>query len=135
MLGQNVQIYFHLCFWVSAARTDPEPCNKRYYYYSITITCKIRCSSVSILTRLRAGRPGFTSRQWQCWDFFSSPSRPDRLWGPPSFLSTGYKGAFSLGVKRPVREADHSPPSSTDVKVWVELYLHSPIRLHGVVLI
>jgi hypothetical protein len=24
------------------------------------------------------------------------------------------------------READHSPPSSADVKEWVELYLHSP---------
>jgi hypothetical protein len=25
-----------------------------------------------------------------------------------------------------MREADHSPPSSTEVKEWVELYLHSP---------
>jgi hypothetical protein len=32
------------------------------------------------------------------------------------------------------READHSPPSSAEVKEWVELYLHSPIRIHGVVL-
>jgi hypothetical protein len=31
-------------------------------------------------------------------------------------------GALSLGVKR---EADHSPPSSAQVKEWVELYLHS----------
>jgi hypothetical protein len=37
------------------------------------------------------------------------------------------------GVKRPGREADHSPPSSAQVKECVELYLHSPIRLHGVV--
>jgi hypothetical protein len=43
-------------------------------------------------------------------------------------------GALSLGLKRPRREADHSPPSSSEVKEWVELYLHSPIRLHGVVL-
>jgi hypothetical protein len=32
---------------------------------------------------------------------------------------------FSLGVKRPGREADHSTPSSAEVKEWVELYLHS----------
>jgi len=32
------------------------------------------------------------------------------------------------------READHSPPSSAEVKERVVLYLHSPIRLHGVVL-
>jgi hypothetical protein len=31
---------------------------------------------------------------------------------------------YSLGVKRPGREADHSPPPSTDVKEWVDLYLH-----------
>jgi hypothetical protein len=31
-----------------------------------------------------------------------------------------------MGVKRPVREADHSPPSSTEVKEQVELHLHSP---------
>jgi hypothetical protein len=35
-------------------------------------------------------------------------------------------GGFSLEVKRPRREADHSPPSSTEVKEWVDLYLHSP---------
>jgi hypothetical protein len=43
-------------------------------------------------------------------------------------------GAFSLGAKRPEREADHSHPSSAEVKKCVELYLRSPIRLHGVVL-
>jgi hypothetical protein len=34
--------------------------------------------------------------------------------------------ASSLGVKRLGREADHSPPSSAEVKEWAELYLHSP---------
>jgi hypothetical protein len=34
-------------------------------------------------------------------------------------------GALSVGVKRPGREADHSPPYSTEVKECVELYLHS----------
>jgi hypothetical protein len=32
------------------------------------------------------------------------------------------------------REANHSPSPSAEVKEWVELYLRSPIRLHGVVL-
>jgi hypothetical protein len=35
------------------------------------------------------------------------------------------RGALSLGVKRPEREADHPPPSSVGVKECVELYLHS----------
>jgi hypothetical protein len=44
-------------------------------------------------------------------EFFSSPPRPDRLWSPPSLLSSGYQG-ISLGVKRPRREADHPVPKS-----------------------
>jgi hypothetical protein len=41
------------------------------------------------------------------WEFFSTPC-PDRLWGLP--------GAFSLGVKRPRREADHSLSCSAELK-------------------
>jgi hypothetical protein len=43
-------------------------------------------------------------------------------------------GALPLWVRRPGREADHSPPSMAEVKECVELCLHFPIRLHGVVL-
>jgi hypothetical protein len=65
---------------------------------------------------------------------FSSPRRPYRLWGPPNLLSNGYRWLFSSGVKRPGREADLSPPTSAKVKkIWI-LDIHSPIRLHGVVL-
>jgi hypothetical protein len=28
---------------------------------------------------------------------FSSPRRPDRLWGPPNLLSNGYRGSFTRG--------------------------------------
>jgi hypothetical protein len=34
------------------------------------------------------------------------------------------QGGLSLGVKRPVREADYSPPSSAEVKECDDLYLH-----------
>jgi hypothetical protein len=54
------------------------------------------------------------------------PTQPPIQWVP---------GSPSLGVKRPGREADQSPPSSAEIRECVELYLHSPIRLHGVVLI
>jgi hypothetical protein len=58
---------------------------------------------------------------------FSSPHRPDRLWGPSSLL---YNGAVSVG-----READHSVQTSAEVKeVWtpagqlhlLELYCPTP---------
>jgi hypothetical protein len=43
----------------------------------------------------------------------------------PASYPMGTKGSFP-GVKRPGREADHSPTSSVEVKEWMELYLHSP---------
>jgi len=66
------------------------------------------------------------------WEFFSSPQRPDRFWGQPSLLFNGYRD-LSPGVKRPGRDADHSPPSSAGVKKAWSDYLHSPTRLHVVV--
>jgi hypothetical protein len=52
--------------------------------------------------------------------FFSSPHRPDRLWGPLSLLSNGCRGDLSPGVKRPGRQADHWPSTSAEVKnTWV----------------
>jgi hypothetical protein len=46
---------------------------------------------------------------------FSSPRRPDRLWGSLSLLSDGYRGLFPE-VKRPARETDSLPQTSADVK-------------------
>jgi hypothetical protein len=54
--------------------------------------------------------------------------------GPTKVSIQWVKGTLSLEVKRPGRQADHSPPSSAEVKECVELYLHSLIRLYGVVL-
>jgi hypothetical protein len=50
--------------------------------------------------------------------------------GPTQLPIQWVPGALCLGVKWPGREADHSPPSSAEIKECVELYLHSPIRLH-----
>jgi hypothetical protein len=47
---------------------------------------------------------------------FSSPRRPDRLWGSVKLPSNGYWGLFRRGVKRPGREADHPHPTSAEVK-------------------
>jgi hypothetical protein len=55
------------------------------------------------------------AKQWvlQCCVYLNTPIQ----WVP---------GALSLGIKLPGREADHSPPSSAEVKEWVELYFHYP---------
>jgi hypothetical protein len=47
----------------------------------------------------------------------SGPTQPPIQWTPQ---------ALSLGVSRSGCEADHSLPSSADVKECAELYLHSP---------
>jgi hypothetical protein len=52
----------------------------------------------------------------------------------PALGSTQPAIKWVLGVKRQGREADHSPPTSAEVKKNVDLYIHSPIRLHGVML-
>jgi hypothetical protein len=44
----------------------------------------------------------------------------------------GIGGSFTR-IKRLGREADHSPPTSAEVKKNVDLYIHYPRSLHGVV--
>jgi hypothetical protein len=53
------------------------------------------------------------------------PSRPPIQWET---------GPLSLGVKRPGREADHSPPSSAEVKNARSYSPTTSILYHGVVL-
>jgi hypothetical protein len=67
---------------------------------------------------------GFDSRQDLGIFLFDTVSGP--ALGPTQPPIQWVPGALSLGVKRKGRKADHSPPSSAEVKEWVELYLHSP---------
>jgi hypothetical protein len=60
-----------------------------------------------------ARRPRFGSRQGK--GFFSFLPRPNRLRGHLASYPVGI-GDFSPWVKRPEREADHSPPYSAEVK-------------------
>jgi hypothetical protein len=52
-----------------------------------------RDTSVSIVTRLWAWRQGVRFPA-EAGIYFSSLPRPDRLWGPCSFLSSWYRGLF-----------------------------------------
>ena len=60
---------------------------------------------------------------------FSAPVQTGHVPHPAS-CTIGYRVSF-LGVKRPGRAVNHPPPSSTEVKERVELYLCSPSGLHG----
>jgi hypothetical protein len=72
------------------------------------------------------GALGFNSRRGLGIFLFTTASRtalgstqPPIQWVPGAF-------SLSLVLKRPGSEANLSPPSSAEVKGWVELYLHSP---------
>jgi hypothetical protein len=62
---------------------------------------------------LRAALRGFYSRQWKMF-LFSTASRP--ALGPTQPPIQWYRGLFPRGLKRQGLEADHSPPSSAEVK-------------------
>jgi hypothetical protein len=64
---------------------------------------------------------GFDSQQGPGIFLLTTASRSGAH--PATYLMV--PGSLSLGVKRPGREADHSPPPSSEVKESVELYLHS----------
>jgi hypothetical protein len=72
----------------------------------------------------------FDTRQSLGNFLFTTVSRP--ALGPANPPIQWVEGKLSLEIKRPWREADHSPPSSAEVKEYVTLYLHYPVRLHGV---
>jgi hypothetical protein len=63
---------------------------------------------------------------------FFTPQRPGCFWGPLPLLSNGYRGLILGGITRLGSEADHSPPSSAEVRNGETIPL-LPIRLHGVV--
>jgi hypothetical protein len=89
-------------------------------------------SSVGIVTWLRAGRSGFESQQGLKIFLFATSSRP--ALGPTQPPIQGVPGALSMGVRRLGREADHSSPSSAEVKNAWSCISTPPVRLHGVVI-
>jgi hypothetical protein len=99
------------------------------HYLRICVLYWLWCSfiaDVSIVTRLQAGRPRFDSRQGLSENFFHATASGPAL-GPTQPPIQWVPGALSLEVK-PAREADHSPPSSVEVRRsrMRSLYLHSP---------
>jgi hypothetical protein len=73
---------------------------------------------------------------WGGWS--SSPGRVKNFlfskFSRPALGSTQPPIQWVPGVKRPGRETDHSFPANAEVEENEDLYIHSPIRLHGVML-
>jgi hypothetical protein len=64
------------------------------FWFLIYTNVRFRDSAVGIATAYRMDDGGVGVRV-QVWSRnFSSPRRPDRLWGSPSFLTNGYRGLF-----------------------------------------
>jgi hypothetical protein len=102
--------------------------NKLFQLASNATYAQSRDSAIGVATGYGLNDRGseFESRQGQEFYFFMSsrpalgPTQPPIQWVP---------GALSPGVKRPGREADHSPPTNAEVKkMWFY------ISLHGIVL-
>jgi hypothetical protein len=63
---------------------------------------------------------------------FSCSLCPDRLWGPPSLLSNGYRVPFPGSKARPGRDADHSLHPVPKSRMSRSYTSSPPKRLHGV---
>jgi hypothetical protein len=109
---------FSLTFFVFPIRLSSFP------FLSVIVTsfhCFILFPSLSLF--LPSSVPHFLLFSWSFYLFLSLKSVSGSL-----HKKMGTRGSFPRGG------ADHSPPSSAEVKEWVELYLHSPIHLYGVVI-
>jgi len=106
--------------------------SRKFIFETYTDMRRSRDSSVSIVTRLQAGIPGFDSWLGQGILLLATTSRP--VLGTTQPPIQWVQGALSPGVKRSRREADHSPPPSAELKNTWSYTSTPPTRLHGVVL-
>jgi hypothetical protein len=103
---------------------------RRQWYSTLRLRGAGIVQSVPPWVTGRPRNPGSIPRRGKI--VFSSPQCSDWLWGPPSFLSNGYLGLLP-GLNLHVREVDHWPPPSSEVRNGTAL-ASDPIGLHGVML-
>jgi hypothetical protein len=105
-------------------------CILALHFFKMQFNSCRRDISVGIATGLRAEPPRNQGKiPGRDKRILSSPSSSRPALGPRKPPIHQVAGAVFLGIKRLVREADHSPPSSAEVKNG-GTYLGSTIRLH-----
>jgi len=80
-----------------------------------------------------------TATSWTVWSsnpgknkgFFSLFKHPGPLWGRRNLVFSEYEDAFT-GLKRPGRDVDHLPSSSTEINNGCSYTCTLLICLHGV---
>jgi hypothetical protein len=102
-------------FYIDECYSGCVLCTLNHLYCILCFLCVI-CTSldsvVGIVISYRLDNRGVRVQVPVESRIFSSPHRPDWLWGPPNLLSPEVK---QLG-----HEADHSPPASAKVKkMWI----------------
>jgi hypothetical protein len=113
-------------------------------YTFALLETKSRRTSVSIVTRLRPGRPGFNFRQGV--EFLSSPPHVHQQWGPRSLVSNESRGFFPRGLSDQVVKLTTYPYLVLGLKRGAILPLPQYcfmawclikqwVRIHGVVFI
>jgi hypothetical protein len=121
MTGEQIHIQVNswLRYTMTAMTTAAEK-----HQYGILLRAAIAQSVYRWAMDWTIGVLGFNS--WRGLGIFLFTAASRMALGPTQSPIQWVAGALSLGVKRPRREADHSPPSRAEVKECVELYLHSP---------
>jgi hypothetical protein len=104
-LGRNIIVFSRFGHKVGCRAKAPGLCPKgakfgrNIYYFELFVVLLLlysRDSAVGIATGYELEGRGVGVRVPVWARFFFSPRRSDRLWGPPSLLSSGYRRLFPL---------------------------------------
>jgi hypothetical protein len=112
---------------ISVSKTKTKKKKKKHAYTVRELTCAILFCINKILEQSRESDYLGCSIGYERNDYVNTELNLGFMQsGSSSCNNKWVQGTFSLGVKRPGREADHSPSSNAEVKDCVEVYLHSP---------
>jgi hypothetical protein len=120
----------YMWYFSSVFKCFPFLCVLMISMVYVMVSCL--CSTIGVVTRYRLHDRGVGVRVTEGARFFSSPRRPDRFWGPPTFLSNGHRRRFQRGWGG--RSVWLTTLLQLLLEMWIYISIPCPTRLHGVVL-